>query len=148
MAIRDIFRRVARKSGSTSTTNSQSDTVSEGPTAPTSPTPPARSSKGFSWRTSKPLKKVEEPPHPREQPLTEANLKHQELLNAFTMTFGRRRGSQGGRSSFGGISPGQSRNNSVDASATSSAVSGTNGPRRSLAYELPKVDTVQEEPRT
>jgi len=46
--------------------------------------------------------------------LTEANLKHQELLGAFAMTFGRRRPSQGGRTSFSNISPMGSRQASVD----------------------------------
>ncbi|KAJ0108695.1 hypothetical protein J7T55_015129 [Diaporthe amygdali] len=44
--------------------------------------------------------------HPSERPLTEQNLRHQEMLGTFTMKFGRsRRYSRGARSSFSGISP-------------------------------------------
>lgn len=44
--------------------------------------------------------------HPSERPLTEQNLRHQEMLGTFTMKFGRsRRFSRGARSSFSGISP-------------------------------------------
>ncbi|KAL1870528.1 hypothetical protein VTK73DRAFT_2602 [Phialemonium thermophilum] len=45
--------------------------------------------------------------HPSERPLTEMNLRHQEMLSHFKMEFGRgrRRPSLGGRSSFSGISP-------------------------------------------
>ena len=52
--------------------------------------------------------------HPSERPLTEQNLRHQEMLGTFTMKFGRsRRYSRGARSSFSGISP----RCSVDSSA-------------------------------
>lgn len=52
--------------------------------------------------------------HPSERPLTEQNLRHQEMLGTFTMKFGRsRRFSRGARSSFSGISP----RCSVDSSA-------------------------------
>ncbi|KAG8166163.1 hypothetical protein KVR01_004715 [Diaporthe batatas] len=56
--------------------------------------------------------------HPSERPLTEQNLRHQEMLGTFTMKFGRsRRFSRGGRSSFSGISP----RCSIDSSAGTGA---------------------------
>lgn len=56
--------------------------------------------------------------HPSERPLTEQNLRHQEMLGTFTMKFGRsRRFSRGARSSFSGISP----RCSVDSSAGGAA---------------------------
>lgn len=57
------------------------------------------------------------PRHPSERPLTEANLQHQEILGAFSMKFGRRKASGAGRTSFSGISPGNSRQASQDATA-------------------------------
>lgn len=53
--------------------------------------------------------------HPSERPLTEQNLRHQEILGTFTMKFGRSRAlSRGARSGFSGISPCNSRPASVD----------------------------------
>ncbi|TPX10857.1 uncharacterized protein E0L32_008246 [Thyridium curvatum] len=54
--------------------------------------------------------------HPSERELTEQNLRHQELLGAFTMSFGRsgRKHSGGARTSGSGVSPGCSRSASVD----------------------------------
>ncbi|KAI3397681.1 hypothetical protein diail_10450 [Diaporthe ilicicola] len=59
--------------------------------------------------------------HPSERPLTEQNLRHQEMLGTFTMKFGRsRRYSRGGRSSFSGISP----RCSVDSTAAGGGAAG------------------------
>ncbi|GKT87915.1 hypothetical protein Ct61P_05765 [Colletotrichum tofieldiae] len=55
---------------------------------------------------------------PRERPFNETNLRHQEILNGFTLTFGKgqRQMSRDQRSSYYSInvSPGTSRHNSVD----------------------------------
>lgn len=59
--------------------------------------------------------------HPSERPLTEQNLRHQEMLGTFTMKFGRsRRFSRGARSSFSGISP----RCSVDSTAAGGGAAG------------------------
>lgn len=83
-------------------TTSAGDTGSSGAPVAATPKPPKKQSK----------QRV----HPSERPLTETNLRHQEMLSTFTMSFGRRarRPSQGGRSSFSGISPGNSRRGSMD----------------------------------
>ncbi|PSR75468.1 hypothetical protein BD289DRAFT_447669 [Coniella lustricola] len=61
--------------------------------------------------------------HPSERPLTEQNIRHQEMLGTYRLNFGRtgsmsrsrRRLSRGTvRSSFSGVSPGNSRPGSVD----------------------------------
>ena len=49
--------------------------------------------------------------HPSERPLTEINLRHQEMLSAFTFKFGR---TGGPMPNLGGISPCSSRRASVD----------------------------------
>jgi hypothetical protein len=96
--------------------------------APLAKAPTLRLAKTLTWRSNKsaaekkpkPPKKTPQPPkkilHPSERPLTETNLKHQELLNAFAMNFGRRRASQGGgRTSFvSNVSPMGSRQASMD----------------------------------
>ncbi|KAM0250546.1 hypothetical protein ACHAQJ_008556 [Trichoderma viride] len=52
--------------------------------------------------------------HPSEKPLTEQNLKHQEMLSHFTMTFGASDPSQIQDVDFDGISPCCTRNGSID----------------------------------
>ncbi|RFU81438.1 hypothetical protein TARUN_750 [Trichoderma arundinaceum] len=52
--------------------------------------------------------------HPSEKPLTEQNLKHQEMLSHFTMTFGASDPSQIQDIDFDGISPCCTRNCSID----------------------------------
>jgi len=130
MALKDRWSRMMRKSvsstsssggdGVNSTSNDEGDSLSK---------PPSRLAKTLTWRSANKTaasptnqtsptnkkKKAKEKPHPGERPLTEANMRHQELLSAFTMNFGRTRTSVGGRTSVSGISPGNSRQASVDA---------------------------------
>jgi len=127
MPIKDRWNRILRKSVSSSSSsgagaddrtisvsNDEGDALSK---------PTSRLAKTLTWRSaggSKTPKKEKAPPkeksHPAERPLSETNMRHQELLNAFTMNFGRRKTSAGGRTSYSGISPGNSRQASVDAS--------------------------------
>ncbi|EQB46679.1 hypothetical protein GCG54_00006180 [Colletotrichum gloeosporioides] len=133
MAIRDHFRR--RKSIS-------EPSQGNGCSSPESKSPGAlRLAKTLRWfsKDEKPEKKaVKEKPDPRERPFSETNLRHQEILNGFTLTFGKRQPSRDTRSSYYsiGVSPGTSRHNSVDES-----------PRRmnSVAREGPFVRPVPEE---
>ncbi|KAK1721789.1 uncharacterized protein CLUP02_03405 [Colletotrichum lupini] len=114
MAIRDHFRR--RKSISEP---SQGERTSSDPKSPA-----LRLAKTFGWRSAKeekPKKKTainEKEADPRERPFNETNLRHQEILNGFSMTFGKgqRPMSRDARSSYYSInvSPGTSRHNSVD----------------------------------
>ncbi|WYZ40249.1 hypothetical protein EsH8_IV_000590 [Colletotrichum jinshuiense] len=113
MAIRDHFRR--RKSISEP---SQGDSNGSEPMSPA-----LRLAKTFGWKLTKdekPKKKAikESKSDPRERPLNETNLRHQEIFNGFTMTFGKgqRQMSHDQRSSYNSlnVSPGTSRHNSVD----------------------------------
>ncbi|KND95380.1 hypothetical protein TOPH_00436 [Tolypocladium ophioglossoides CBS 100239] len=126
MAIRDRFRRALRKSDSsdsisqtesnTTTTTTTSETSSLHKTATTTST----LSKVFTFgsrdrdndrdkskekerKTAKGGRK--KPIHPSQRPLTLQNLKHQEMLGQFTMTFGASNPSQIERLSFCGVSP-------------------------------------------
>lgn len=132
MAIRDHWNRMLRKSFSSSSSSagdrSSSPVPEDGTESLSKPT--SRLAKTLTWRSSGARPKSPTAPtqkkkkkaaqsqfvHPSERELTEANLRHQELLSGFTMKFGRRRASAGGRTSFSGISPGNSRQASVDAS--------------------------------
>ncbi|KAL7927761.1 hypothetical protein ACQKWADRAFT_12691 [Trichoderma austrokoningii] len=58
--------------------------------------------------------------HPSEKPLTEQNLKHQEMLSHFTMTFGASDPSQIIDPDFDGISPCCTRNCSIDLGSSES----------------------------
>ncbi|KAL0930815.1 uncharacterized protein CTRU02_213550 [Colletotrichum truncatum] len=111
MAIRDHFRR--RKSISEA-----SQTNGRSPSDPKSPA--LRLARTLGWRSTKdekPKKKAsKEKPDPRERPFSETNLRHQEILNGFTLTFGKSQPSHDQvRSSHynNGVSPGTSRHNSV-----------------------------------
>ncbi|KAH8890802.1 hypothetical protein GQ53DRAFT_824058 [Thozetella sp. PMI_491] len=135
-------RIISRKSVSSSSSAGENISV---PTTPVTPAPPAlasssqssdtpaspsssprstksagRLAKTLSWRP-KPAKEQQRPEsiyvHPTERPLTEANLRHQELFSAFTFKFGRRKTSAGGRTNHSNISPGNSRPGSFDAGA-------------------------------
>lgn len=126
---------------------------SGGPSSPELAKAPSRLAKTLTWRSAKsdattPKKKKKkekpakaapptQPTHPAERPLTETNLRHQELLSAFAMNFGRRRASQGGRTSYSNISPGGSRQGSVDASAMHLAHGHGHGHGSSLVREVP-----------
>ncbi|KAF6807705.1 hypothetical protein CPLU01_15763 [Colletotrichum plurivorum] len=132
MAIRDHFRR--RKS--------ISEPSQTGPSSAESKSPALRLAKTLGWRSTKEekpkTKTTKEKPDPRERPFSETNLRHQEILNGFTLTFGKRQPSRDQRSSYYsiGVSPGTSRHNSVDDS-----------PRRmnSVAHDGPYIRSVPEE---
>ncbi|KAI0128459.1 hypothetical protein BJ170DRAFT_682249 [Xylariales sp. AK1849] len=73
------------------------------------------------FRSTKPKKSNEDSKDPRlNRPFTQQNLEHQKVLNAFAWNFGERKPSHGGRSSTSGISPGPSRNTSIDSSRSPS----------------------------
>ncbi|OAA43154.1 hypothetical protein NOR_04521 [Metarhizium rileyi] len=117
MAIRDRFRRALRKSDSSDTTISQ--TKSNTTTATTSSTSSLHKStssrflKSFTFgRRSKDESQEESTRdrknkklHPSQRPLTLQNLKHQEMLSHFSMTFGASDPSQIESASFIGVSP-------------------------------------------
>jgi hypothetical protein len=68
--------------------------------------------------------------HPSEKPLTAENLKHQELLNHFTMTFGASDPSRLDSMSFYGVSPCCTRRPSIDGDYTTSTM-------QSSVYDIP-----------
>ncbi|KAH8673975.1 hypothetical protein BX600DRAFT_221807 [Xylariales sp. PMI_506] len=69
------------------------------------------------FRSSKPKSNKETADEARlNRPFTQQNLEHQKMLGAFAFEFGKRKLSHGGRSSMSGVSPGASRNASVDSS--------------------------------
>lgn len=111
--------------GATSTSNDEGDSLSK---------PSSRLAKTLTWRPANkatpstiapapipptPVKKKKKvaprgkEPHPAQKPLTEGNMRHQELLSAFTMNFGRTRTSVA--TGFSGVSPSNSRQASMDA---------------------------------
>ncbi|KAJ6446325.1 C2 domain-containing protein [Purpureocillium lavendulum] len=138
MAIRDRVRRALHKSDSSdsvsqadsnsttvTTTTATSDTSSLHKTTTTTSTLSKVLSFGSRDRTSdrnkskdKEAKKSRgrrsKPVHPSQRPLTLQNLKHQEMLSHFTMTFGASDPSQIERLSFCGVSPCCTRPGSVD----------------------------------
>ncbi|TQN69877.1 hypothetical protein CSHISOI_05655 [Colletotrichum shisoi] len=114
MAIRDHFRR--RKS--ICEPSQGESNCSEPPKSPA-----LRLAKTLGWRSTKEEKPKKKPikddkPDPRERPFSETNLRHQQILNGFTMTFGKNQHqiSRDQRSSYYSVnvSPGTSRHNSVD----------------------------------
>lgn len=160
MAIKDLFSRKSVSSSSsggqteaTTTTTNTSDDAGQEPVSPTAQRPSNRLAKTWSWRSNRAFKEEKKPKpkpkpqkqrlHPSERPLTEMNLRHQEILSSFTFNFGRRKGSNGGRRSFAsGISPGNSRQGSLDQSAGSPGMGPVRGDRRvsSFAHDVPRED--------
>ncbi|KAH7170572.1 hypothetical protein EDB81DRAFT_170582 [Dactylonectria macrodidyma] len=121
MAIRDSVRRVLRLSGesdnSSQADNSLTSTASSSKTSISSKSSGLRPTRSWTWGSnnkakematkerkarSKPAKRYT---HPSEKPLTEQNLRHQEMLSQFTWTFGASRPDQVESDSFVGISP-------------------------------------------
>jgi hypothetical protein len=150
MAIKERWNRMVRKSVSSSSSGGQTDRASspsaggddDGPLSK----PTSRLAKALTWRSDNKTSKkksaskqqLAQPVHPCEKELTDTNLRHQELLSAFTMNFGRRWASGGRPSYCSGISPGNSRQASVDASY---APHGHGHPGRgisSLANDVPR----------
>ncbi|EHK15440.1 uncharacterized protein TRIVIDRAFT_217229 [Trichoderma virens Gv29-8] len=133
MAIRDRFRRAMRRSDD-SDTISQTDsntTDSSARQSSSSESAPQLSLKKTSSVLSRLFKDTKEKEakkeekdrkktkgrtwkHPSEKPLTEQNLKHQEMLSHFTMTFGASDPTQVQELDFDGISPCCTRNCSID----------------------------------
>ncbi|GAB0131672.1 hypothetical protein EsDP_00000134 [Epichloe bromicola] len=121
MTIRDRFRRALRKSDSSDTisqTGSNTTTTTTTTTSETSSLHKSTASSGrlartFTWgrrskngsegesKKNRKSKKV----HPSQRPLTLQNLKHQEMLSHFTMTFGASDPDQIESLSFVGVSP-------------------------------------------
>ncbi|EFY98621.1 hypothetical protein X797_001900 [Metarhizium robertsii] len=116
MAIRDRFRRALRKSDSSDTISPTNSNTTTATTSETSSLHKSTSSKlartfAFSRRSkdesheeskrNKKNKKI----HPSQRPLTLQNLKHQEMLSHFSMTFGASDPSQIESASFIGVSP-------------------------------------------
>ncbi|KAH7023416.1 hypothetical protein EDB80DRAFT_41057 [Ilyonectria destructans] len=122
MAIRESFRRVLRRSDE-SDASSQADSTtiasSSSKTSVSSKSSGSRLTRTRTWTwgsnnkqtkeaaqelkaKSKPKRRIV---HPSEKPLTEQNLRHQEMLSQFTWTFGASRPDQVESDSFIGISP-------------------------------------------
>ncbi|OAA33063.1 hypothetical protein AAL_00528 [Moelleriella libera RCEF 2490] len=143
MAIRDRFRRALRRSTS-SDTISQTQSNSTIATTNTSDTSSlhkstsggSRLAKTFSWtRRSKDdadrdsrWKSKHSKMHPSQRPLTLQNLKHQEMLSHFTMTFGASDPSQIETLSFTGVSPCCTRLPSLEIDRAGSSPSLTGSP--------------------
>ncbi|KAG6031350.1 hypothetical protein E4U41_007596 [Claviceps citrina] len=143
MTIRDRFRRALRKSDSSGTTISQ--TESNTTTATTTSTASSlhkltasggklartftwgRRSKDESADDSKKNKKTKKL-HPSQRPFTLQNLKHQEMLSQFTMTFGASDPDQIESFSFIGVSPCCTRVPSLEMLRTGTSFPLTNSP--------------------
>ncbi|KAH7162679.1 hypothetical protein B0J13DRAFT_16421 [Dactylonectria estremocensis] len=122
MAIRESFRRALRLSeesdSSSQADNSNTSTSSSSKTSISSKSSGLRPTRSWTWGSnnkakevaakerksrSKPTKRIIT--HPSEKPLTEQNLRHQEMLSQFTWTFGASRPDQVESDDFVGISP-------------------------------------------
>ncbi|KAL6787857.1 hypothetical protein J3E68DRAFT_147948 [Trichoderma sp. SZMC 28012] len=133
MAIRDRFRRALRRSDDSDTisqtdSNATTDSTRQSSSDESAPQLSLKKTSSVLSRLFKDTKekeaKVEEKnrkknkgrtwKHPSEKPLTEQNLKHQEMLSHFTMTFGASDPSQVVDLDFDGISPCCTRNGSLD----------------------------------
>ncbi|CAM1505603.1 Fc.00g112400.m01.CDS01 [Cosmosporella sp. VM-42] len=120
MAIRDNFRRAFRRSDSSgsSQTDSNSSKINSTTASSEASEPPSlhKTSSRLTWSWSskekdttkerKPKNKTKKRViHPSERQLTAQNLAHQEMLSHFTMTFGASNPQQIEADSFMGISP-------------------------------------------
>lgn len=138
MAIRDRFRRALRKSDSSDSISQTESTLTTTSTASTSRSSLSDASSQQSHKSAPRLtrtftfghrdkekdktkekekekkNKNKTRPHPSERPLTTQNLKHQELLSQFTMTFGTQNISQIEFYDSNGISPCCTRPCSID----------------------------------
>jgi hypothetical protein len=139
MAIRDKFRRAVGASQSTASSSSSSSNAATEPATPTSassstsgPTEsPATERKirprTFTWRSAKTVEEKEQQQQqqkkggnkktaaadPREKPFTEMNLRYQEMLGSYELTFGTSHPEQLWNPDSE-LSPGTSRQNSID----------------------------------
>ncbi|KAL6695940.1 hypothetical protein J3F84DRAFT_319141 [Trichoderma pleuroticola] len=133
MAIRDRFRRALRRSDDSDTisqtdSNATTDSTRQSSSSESAPQLSLKKTSSVLSRLFKDTKekeaKMEEKnrkknkgrtwKHPSEKPLTEQNLKHQEMLSHFTMTFGASDPTQVVDVDFDGISPCCTRNGSLD----------------------------------
>ncbi|KAL7935074.1 hypothetical protein V8C35DRAFT_26259 [Trichoderma chlorosporum] len=134
MAIRERFRRALRRSDDSDTiSQTESSTASDSSDRQSSSSESAPQlslkktssvlSRLFKDGKEKEVKKEEKDrkktkgrtwKHPSEKPLTEQNLKHQEMLSHFKMTFGASDPAQVQELDFDGISPCCTRNCSID----------------------------------
>ncbi|KFA67440.1 hypothetical protein S40285_00243 [Stachybotrys chlorohalonatus IBT 40285] len=138
MTIRDHVRRALRKSSASSRSNGTAATASP-VSSNTSQSSESSSSlhkttsmlsRAFTWggrekddgckNQKKHSKNGKRVTHPSEKPLTAENLKHQELLSHFTMTFGASDPSRLDSMSFFGVSPCCTRRPSIDGDFTTS----------------------------
>lgn len=140
MAIRDKFRRAVGSSSHKSTTSlsssssthatetaSTADSESSSSSSPSSSVADRKSrTRVFAWRPAKPAHDKEQEQKqqkkknknktysdPREKPFSEMNLRYQEILGSFELTFGTSHPEQLWNPD-GELSPGTSRQNSID----------------------------------
>lgn len=105
MTIRERVRRALHKSDSSSNISQSDSNITTTTTSSGSENSSLRKSPStrlFQWRSHDPestkkkeekeekkrSKKKSKPTHPRDKPLTATNLRHQEMLSGFSMTFG------------------------------------------------------------
>jgi hypothetical protein len=106
MTIRERVRRALHKSDSSSNISQSESNITTTTTSSSSENSSLRKSPStrlFQWRSHdvessskkkdlkeevKKSKKKSKPTHPRDKPLTATNLRHQEMLSGFSMTFG------------------------------------------------------------
>ncbi|KAM3523469.1 hypothetical protein NHJ13051_005072 [Beauveria bassiana] len=154
MAIRDRVRRALRKSEASDTTSSTESNSTTAHTSQSSNDGPqlqktsSRLARALTFGSSDSKEKEKERAekraskaaqtrrrtHPRDRPLTSQNLRHQEMLAGFSMTFGASDPAQIETMSFVGVSPCCTRRGSLDLSRGSStsfsnASSGTDSSR-------------------
>jgi len=121
MAIRESIRRALRRSDLSDSSQSEAtspvnSTTSTSKTSVSSKSSGSRLTRTWTWGSNKeqiqqakerkPKNKTKRRiVHPSERPLTEQNLRHQEMLSQFTWTFGASRPDQVEDDGFIGISP-------------------------------------------
>lgn len=131
MSIRDRVRRALRNKSDSASASDASDSASQSDSSPATPISSNTSqssdisqslssklSRTFTWgsrdkdaSSSKDKNRRKRPLHPSERPLTAQNLRHQQMLSQFTMTFGTSNPSQ---LDLDGVSPCCTRAPSID----------------------------------
>lgn len=118
MAFRESIRRALRRSELSDSSNSEgsslvNSTTSTSKTSVSSKSSGSRLTRTWTWGSNKEPAKERKPKnktkkrivHPSERPLTEQNLRHQEVFSQFTWTFGASQPDQIQDLDFVGISP-------------------------------------------
>ncbi|KAI5465848.1 hypothetical protein BGZ63DRAFT_420382 [Mariannaea sp. PMI_226] len=120
MTIRESLRRALRRSDLSDSSNSEAgspndSTTSSSKTSVSSKSSGSRLTRTWTWGSNKEKEPAKERKpkktakkrivHPSERPLTEQNLRHQEMLSQFTWTFGASQPGQVQDFDFIGISP-------------------------------------------